>query len=100
MKKFSIPVVAFLLLVGCATTTTDWIKTLAISCEAYASSLTVLAARRDAERLSPSQIRTVNAARAIVNPICKDDAVVPNPREAFFSITDSVGKLVAMKKET
>ena len=99
MKKLAIPLLA-LVLAGCTgNPKVDWIITLANTCEAYGSALKVLSIRRDAGKLTPPQVRSVNRARKLVNPICKPGSIVASPRDAFLSINGSVGELVAMKGE-
>ncbi len=101
MRKFAIPFVLALILTGCAgTPTTNWIKTLAVACDSYGTSLTVLAAQRDAGKLSAPTVRAVNDIRLLVGPVCKPGATVPNPREAFFAITDQVHQLTVLKSSS
>jgi len=96
MRSFALAL-TFLVVVGCSQT--NFIATLAITCDSYATALNVLAKKRAAERLTPKQIRTVNDVRVLVGPVCLPGSDVVDPRSALLKITESVHTLVLMKGE-
>ncbi len=86
----------FLVVASCATI--DYHRALAFACDSYTSSLLVLAERRVEGKLTPPQVRAVNAARVIVNPICETGVPVVDARVALDRIANHVAKLRAIKE--
>ncbi len=76
---------------------TDFTARLAVACDSYASTLKVLAVKRDRRELTPKEIRTVNDIRGVVNPVCLPGSNVPDVRAAFLKISDGIAILIKMK---
>ena len=67
-----------------------------VACQGYASTLTILAARRAAGKLSDSQIDIVNILRPGLNKICMDGNFT-DPAMAYNLVQDSMFKLIQLE---
>lgn len=91
-----------LLVVGCLSNDPQvrMITTVALACDSYASTLTVLAKRRAAGKLSPKQVRKVNSVRVIANKPCLPGAAPPSDANLVRQLADGVADLIDIKRNT
>jgi hypothetical protein len=93
-------IILVLLLAGCSgDPKVDWTARLAVACDSYASTLQVLSQRRAAGKLKPHDVRTVNAVRILVNPICAGPAPA-DARAALMRIEEPVRDLIDIKEDS
>ncbi len=87
--------VVLLALAACATTQqTDVALTQA--CGAYGAAFKIALQRRQAGKLNPAQIQTVNNADKTVTPICTGQ-LPPNPQAATAEVSSELALLVALE---
>lgn len=67
-----------------------------VACQGYASTLTVLAARRAAGKLTDPQVELVNIIRPGLNEICLDGNFT-DPTTAYDLVQDGMFKLIQME---
>ncbi|KKK94951.1 hypothetical protein LCGC14_2677670 [marine sediment metagenome] len=95
MKKLALALV----LVLSACTNLSPARQVLVACQGYASTLTVLAARKAAGRLSLSQIELVNTLRPGLNTICLEGKFT-DPTVAYNLVQDSMFKLIEVEVTT
>ena len=81
-------------LAGCATTSPA--RQVLVACQGYASTLTVLAARRAAGKLSDTQVELVNILRPGLNKICLDGNFT-DPTVAYDLVQDGMFRLIQLE---
>jgi len=81
-------------LAGC--TTTSPARQVLVACQGYASTLTVLAARRAAGKLSDTQVTLVDTIRPGLNKICLDGNFT-DPTVAYDLVQDGMFRLIQLE---
>lgn len=94
MKLKSLALAGVLALAACASTNPA--QQVLVACQGYASTLTVLAARRAAGKLTDSQVEVVNILRPGLNEIC-EDGTFSDPSIAYDLVQDGMFKLIQME---
>lgn len=84
-----------LLLAACQSVTGQ--TALAASCQTYANTLTNLAFQK--QSLSEDHIETVDAVRAVVNPICTSIDGVEDAEDALMTLRAELRRLNAIQQE-
>jgi len=97
MKLKTFVIALPLLIASCASLTVD--QEMAIACRGYASTLTILATYKD--KMTQEQIKTVDEARAIINPICQTAASgeVYDLRSSLDTVRAELSKMLIVEKE-
>ena len=93
-QLLAIVIVGSLILAACATI--DPARQVLVACQGYASTLTVLAARRAAGKLSDTQVELVNILRPGLNKICLDGNFT-DPTIAYDLVQDGMFRLIQME---
>jgi len=96
MKLRIAAVALFLAIVISACATTSPARQVLVACQGYASTLTVLAARRAAGKLSDTQVELVNILRPGLNKICLDGNFT-DPTIAYDLVQDGMFRLIQME---
>lgn len=94
-KLIVLTVVIFLS--ACATLSPS--RQVLVACQGYASTLTILAARRAAGKLTETQVILVNTLRPGLNKICLDEDF-SDPITALDLVEDGMFKLIQMEVST
>lgn len=87
-------VLAILILSACATINPA--RQVLVACQGYASTLTVLAARRAAGKLSDAQVSIVDALRPGLNKVCLDGNF-SDPTVAYDLVQDGMFRLIQLE---
>ena len=85
-----------ILLITAACATLNPAQQVLVACQGYASTLTVLAARRVAGKLTDTQVIVVNTLRPGLNEICLDGNFT-DPTVAYNLVQDGMFKLIQME---
>ncbi len=93
-KSIALLLAGSLVLSACATISPA--RQVLVACQGYASTLTVLAARKAADKLSETQISLVDALRPGLNKICMDGNF-SDPSVAYNLVQDSMFKLIQLE---
>ena len=96
MKLRIAAVALFLAIVISACATTSPARQVLVACQGYASTLTVLAARRAAGKLSDTQVELVNILRPGLNEICLDGNFT-DPTVAYDLVQDGMFRLIQLE---
>ena len=91
--------VLLLLLPGALCTTMNPARQVLVACQGYASTLTVLAARRAAGKLSDTQVTLVDILRPGLNKICLDGNFT-DPTVAYDLVQDGMFRLIQLEVAT
>ena len=94
MRYKHLALIAVLALTACATI--DPARQVLVACQGYASTLTVLAARRAAGKLSDTQVILVNTLRPSLNEICLDGNFT-DPTVAYDLVQDGMFRLIQLE---
>jgi hypothetical protein len=73
MKRY-LAIAALVALTGCGSTKITPAESVLLSCDAFASALSVLAPMRAEGKLSDGTVKLVDQTRTAVDPICEGDA--------------------------
>lgn len=84
------------ILVLSACTTINPARQVLVACQGYASTLTVLAARRAAGKLSDAQVSIVDILRPGLNKICLDGNF-SDPTVAYELVQDGMFRLIQLE---
>ena len=93
-QLLAIVIVGSLILAACATI--DPTRQVLVACQGYASTLTVLAARRAAGKLSDAQVTLVDIIRPGLNKICLDGNFT-DPTVAYDLVQDGMFRLIQLE---
>ena len=88
--------VLVIVLAATACATTNPARQVLVACQGYASTLTVLAARRAAGKLSDTQVTLVDALRPGLNEICLEGNFT-DPTMAYDLVQDGMFKLIQLE---
>jgi len=88
-----------LLTTGALCSTISPARQVLVACQGYASTLTVLAARRAGGKLSDTQVELVNILRPGLNEICLDGNFT-DPTTAYDLVQDGMFRLIQMEVST
>ena len=94
MRYKHLALIAVLAVSACATTNPA--RQVLVACQGYASTLTVLAARRAAGKLSDTQVELVNILRPGLNEICLDGNFT-DPTTAYDLVQDGMFRLIQLE---
>lgn len=95
MRYKHIFLVAVLTVTACTTISPE--KQVLVACQGYASTLTILAARRAAGKLTDTQVDLINILRPGLNKICLDGNF-SDPSVAYDIVQDSMFKLIQVER--
>ncbi len=96
LKRIGLASVLILSLTAALCTTLSPARQVLVACQGYASTLTVLAARRAAGKLSDSQVELVNILRPGLNEICLDGNFT-DPTTAYDLVQDGMFRLIQLE---
>ena len=94
MRLKHLALIAVLAITACATVSPA--RQVLVACQGYASTLTVLAARRAAGKLSDAQVTLVDVIRPGLNKICLDGNFT-DPTIAYDLVQDGMFRLIQME---
>lgn len=99
MKRFFIIGVVGLALAGCSSDKITPAESILLSCDAFASALTVLTPLRADGKLSDGTVKLVDQTRAVVDPICTGDAPDVDATVKNLAVDNGVTILTAIAKQ-
>ncbi len=94
MKHKHLALAIVLIATACATSPE---RQVLVACQGYASTLTILAARRTAGKLTDTQVTLVNILRPGLNKICLDEDF-SDPTVAYDLVQDGMFKLIQVER--
>ena len=96
LKRLGLASVLILSLTAALCETTSPARQVLVACQGYASTLTVLAARRAAGKLSDAQVTLVDVIRPGLNKICLDGNFT-DPTVAYDLVQDGMFRLIQLE---
>lgn len=99
MKRYLIAGLTAFVIAGCASDKITPAESILLSCDGFASALTVLTPLRADGKLSDGTVKLVDQTRAIVDPICTGDAPDVDATVKNLAVDNGVTILTAIAKQ-